>query len=116
MEIKRLVPGSRMSQCVIAGGMVYLAGQVADNTSEGVEAQTDNILAKIDSLLAQAGADKSRIVSATIYLPDIGTFADMNKAWDRWVAPGATPARATVEARLASAGYRVEIQIVAALA
>jgi enamine deaminase RidA (YjgF/YER057c/UK114 family) len=115
MEVKRLVPGPRMSQCVIAGGLVFLAGQVADDTAAGVEAQTDNVLAKIDALLAQAGSDKTRIVSATIYLPDIGTFADMNKAWDRWVAPGATPARATVEARLASAGYRVEIQVVAAL-
>jgi enamine deaminase RidA (YjgF/YER057c/UK114 family) len=112
--IERLQPGPRMSQAVIHAETVYLAGQVADDTSADVTGQTRQILAAIDRLLAAAGTDKTRILSATVYLADIGTFAEMNAAWDAWVPAGHTPARATVEARLAAAVYRVEIQVIAA--
>jgi enamine deaminase RidA (YjgF/YER057c/UK114 family) len=112
--IQRLHTGSRMSQAVVHGSTVYLAGQVAEDPSADVTEQTRQILAAIDALLAEAGTDKTRILSATIYLADIGTFAQMNRAWDAWVAPGHTPARATVEARLAAPQYKVEIQVVAA--
>jgi enamine deaminase RidA (YjgF/YER057c/UK114 family) len=112
--IQRLHVGRRMSQAVIHGNTVYLAGQVADDTSGGVAAQTRQVLAAIDRLLAEAGTDKTRLLSATIYLPDIGTFAEMNSAWDAWVPEGHTPARATVQAALAAPEYRVEIQVIAA--
>jgi enamine deaminase RidA (YjgF/YER057c/UK114 family) len=113
--IRRLHTGPRMSQAVIHGTTVYLAGQVADDPSQDVAGQTRQILASIDSLLDEAGADKTRILSATIYLADIGTFAQMNSVWDTWVPRDHTPARATVEAKLAAPVYKVEIQVVAAL-
>jgi enamine deaminase RidA (YjgF/YER057c/UK114 family) len=112
--IERLQPGPRMSQAVIHGDTVYLAGQVADDTSADVTGQTRQILAAIDRLLAAAGTDKTKILSATVYLADVGTFAEMNAAWDAWVPAGHTPARATVEAKLAAAVYQVEIQVIAA--
>lgn len=114
MSIQRFHSGPRMSQMVVHNGTVYLAGQVADDTSGGVEEQTRQVLKQIDALLAEAGTDKSRILSATIYLVDIATFADMNKAWEAWVDTANTPARATVEAKLAAPKYLVEIQVVAA--
>ncbi len=113
--IKRLETGPRMSQAVIHGQTVYLAGQVADDTSADVAGQTRQVLASIDRLLAAAGTDKSRILAATVYLADIATFQAMNSAWDAWVAPGHAPARATVEAALATPAYRVEIVVTAAL-
>jgi enamine deaminase RidA (YjgF/YER057c/UK114 family) len=113
--IKRLESGPRMSQAVVHGNTVYLAGQVADDPSVDVAGQTRQILASIDKLLAAAGSDKSRILSATIYLANIGTFAQMNAEWDAWVPQGHTPARATVEARLAAPQYKVEIQVTAAV-
>jgi len=113
--IQRLHTGPRMSQAVIHGKTVYLAGQVADDPSQDVPGQTRQILAAIDRLLAEAGTDKTRILSATIYLASIGTFAQMNSVWDTWVPQGHTPARATVEARLAAPQYTVEIQVIAAL-
>ncbi|HET9693602.1 MAG TPA: RidA family protein [Steroidobacteraceae bacterium] len=112
--IERLHSGPRMSQAVIHGDTVYLAGQVATDPATDVAGQTRQVLATIDALLAEAGTDKTRIVSANIYLADIGTFAQMNAVWDSWVPAGHTPARATVEARLASPVYKVEIQVVAA--
>jgi enamine deaminase RidA (YjgF/YER057c/UK114 family) len=112
--IQRLHTGPRMSQAVIHGGTVYLAGQVADDASQDVAGQTRQVLASIDRLLDEAGADKTGILSATIYLADIGTFAQMNSAWDAWVPQGHTPARATVEAQLAAPAYKVEIQVIAA--
>lgn len=112
--IQRLHTGPRMSQAVIHGNTVYLAGQVADDPSQDVPGQTRQILAAIDRLLAEAGTDKTRILSATIYLADIGTFAQMNSVWDTWVPQGHTPARATVEAKLAAPQYTVEIQVIAA--
>ena len=102
--IDRLQPGPRMSQAVIHGNTVYLAGQVATDPAQDVAGQTRQILDSIDHLLASAGSDKTRILSATIYLADIATFAQMNAVWDAWVPQGHTPARATVEARLAGTG------------
>ena len=114
--IKRLESGPRMSQAVVHGNTVYLAGQVADDPSMDVAGQTRQILASIDKLLAAAGSDKTRILSATIYLAEISTFAQMNAEWDAWVPQqGHTPARATVEARLAAPQYKVEIQVIAAV-
>jgi enamine deaminase RidA (YjgF/YER057c/UK114 family) len=113
--IKRLEVGKRMSQAVVHGSTVYLAGQVAEDTKADVTGQTRQVLATIDRLLAAAGSDKSKILAATVYLADIGTFQAMNAAWDAWAAPGHTPARATVEAALAAPEYRVEIVVIAAL-
>jgi enamine deaminase RidA (YjgF/YER057c/UK114 family) len=113
--IKRLESGPRMSQAVIANGFVYLAGQVAKDPTASVEGQTRQVLGEIDRLLAAAGTRKERILSATIYLADLSTFADMNRAWEGWVPAEAKPARATVEARLVAPEYRVEIQVIALL-
>ena len=112
--IERLHTGPRMSQAVIHGDTVYLAGQVAENPNQDVAGQTQQILASIDRLLAECGTDKSAILSATVYLADIGAFGQMNAVWDTWVPQGHTPARATVQARLAAPQYTVEIQVVAA--
>ena len=102
MTIKRIKPGPRMSQAVVHGNVVYLAGQVCpDGGATTVAAQAKVILGQIDSLLAEAGSNKRNLLSANIWLKDIGTFNEMNEVWDKWVAPGSTPARATVEARLA---------------
>ena len=113
--IQRLQAGPRMSQAVIHGNLVYLAGQVADDPSQDVPGQTRQVLDSIDRLLAEAGSDKTRILTATIYLADIATFPQMNLVWDTWVPQGHTPARATVEAKLAAPAYKVEIQVIAAL-
>ena len=113
MTIQRIDAGSRMSQAVIHGDTVYLAGQVGA-PGEGVTAQTEAVLASIESLLARTGSDKSRILSATIWLADMADFAEMNAVWDRWIDGKDPPARATGEARLATPDYRVEIIVVAA--
>jgi enamine deaminase RidA (YjgF/YER057c/UK114 family) len=116
MSIKRFDVGSRMSQAVAHGNTVYVAGQVARNAPNGsVTDQTKDILAIIDRLLAQAGSDKSKLLSANVWLADIATFNEMNAVWDAWVAPGSTPCRACVESRLASPQYNVEIMVTAAL-
>jgi enamine deaminase RidA (YjgF/YER057c/UK114 family) len=107
--------GPRMSQAVVAGGLVYLAGQVASDPVPDVGEQTKQILAQIDALLAQAGSGKDHIVSTSIWLSDVSTFQAMNAVWDQWVVPGRTPARATVEAKLALPQYLVEIAVVAAV-
>lgn len=117
MSIKRLHTGPRMSQAVIHGDTIYLAGQVADQAKgRSVAEQTKEILATIDRLLAEAGSDKTKLLSTTIYLADMATFAEMNGVWDAWVPAGAAPARATVEAKLAAAPYTVEIACIAAKA
>ena len=115
MQLTRIDSGPRLAQAVLAHGFVFLAGQVAEDSSRDVAGQTRQILDRIDQLLAQAGTDKSGLVSVTIYLADIGEFGAMNVVWDRWVHPAAKPARATVEARLATPAYRVEIQAIDAL-
>ena len=115
MSIERKEVGPRMNQIVIHGNTVYLAGTVAHaNAGKGVTEQTREILATIDRHLKEAGTDKSKLLSANIWLADMATFAEMNAVWDAWVAPGHTPARATVEAKLASPQYKVEIMVVAA--
>ena len=115
MSIKRIGQGPRMSQAVVHGDTVYLAGQVANKTAgASVEEQTSEILATIDALLAEAGSDKTKVLSATIYIVDMATFGEMNKVWDAWVPQGHTPARATVEAKLAAPPYKVEIAVIAA--
>ena len=116
MSIKRFDVGSRMSQAVVHGNTVYLAGQVTRNAAGGsVAEQTKDILAVIDGLLAKAGSDKSKLLSTNIWLADIATFDEMNKVWDAWVAPGNPPCRACVEAKLAAPQYTVEIMVTAAL-
>jgi len=104
-----------MSKVVVNGNTVYLAGIVADNPKgKSVTEQTKNILKQIEGFLEKAGTDKSKLLSANIWITDMANFAEMNAVWDAWVAPGNTPARATVEAKLASPDYKVEIMIVAA--
>jgi len=114
MSIQRFETGPRMSQAVVHGNTVYLAGVVADDTNLDTAGQTKQVLAKIDALLAKAGTDKSKILSAVIYITDMKNFGDMNKVWDGWVSAGNTPARATVQAQLAAPPYKVEIMVVAA--
>lgn len=114
-DIRRIEPGARMSEAVIHAGKVYTCGIVADAAmGKSVYEQTKDILQQIDSLLKQAGSDKTRILKANIWLTDISTFDQMNKAWDAWVVAGKTPARATVESKLAAPGYDVEIMVEAA--
>ncbi|WP_312144978.1 RidA family protein [Brevundimonas sp.] len=112
--ITRIQPGARMSEAVIHGNTVYLAGQVGE-PGDDVTAQTGTTLAEIDALLAQAGTDKSKILMATIWLADIADFEAMNAVWDAWVDPANPPARATSEARLATPDYLVEIIVTAAI-
>jgi enamine deaminase RidA (YjgF/YER057c/UK114 family) len=115
MTIQRHNVGKRLSEIVVHNNTVYLAGEVPDDTSADITTQTRQVLAKIDRLLAQVGSDKTRLVSAQIFIADMADFAGMNTAWEAWVAPGQTPARATIEAKLANPGYKVEIMCVAAL-
>ena len=116
MPVERMQVGPRMSQAVIHNQTVYLAGQVASGApGASVTEQTKDILARVETLLAAAKSDKTKIISATIWLTDMSTFAEMNSVWDAWVVPGRTPARATVVSpQLASPEYKIEIAIVAA--
>lgn len=115
MSIERHDVGPRMSKCVVHGNTVYLAGIVAnDPKGKSVAAQTKDIVGQIDGFLAKAGTDKSKLLTANIWISDMGAFAEMNAVWDAWVSPGNTPARATVEAKLATPDYKVEIMVVAA--
>lgn len=113
MTITRIDAGARMSQAVIHGDTVYLAGQVGA-PGESVTKQTQAILEQIEQLLARAGSEKAKILSATIWLADMADFAEMNAVWDNWVAGRDAPARATGEAKLAAPDYKVEIIIIAA--
>jgi enamine deaminase RidA (YjgF/YER057c/UK114 family) len=115
MSITRHGAAARMSQAVVHAGTVYLAGQVASDTSVGVAGQTEQILAKIDAQLAAAGTDKSKVLSAQLWITDMANFNEMNAVWDAWIAPGEAPARACVEATLAAPQYRVEIMVIAAV-
>lgn len=115
MTIERVHTNQRMSQIIKHGGLVYLAGQVASGApGASVREQTRDILARIDGLLAEAGTDKSRVLTATIWLTDIGTFDEMNAVWDAWLPERCAPARACVEARLAASHYTVEVMVTAA--
>ncbi len=114
MTIKRFHVGKRLSEMAIHNGTIYLAGQVANDSAQDISGQTLQVLASIDKLLGEAGSDKSRILSATIYIADMANFPAMNAIWDAWVPQGNTPPRATVEAKLANPAYKVEIQVIAA--
>jgi enamine deaminase RidA (YjgF/YER057c/UK114 family) len=114
-DVRRIDPGPRMSEASVHGGRVYLSGMIPEDTSLDVTGQVKQALAEIDALLRKGGSDKSRILSAVIWLADIGDFAAMNTVWDAWVAPGQAPARATVQARLNDPKMKVEIMVVAAL-
>ena len=116
MSITRIQTNNRMSQCVIHGDTVYTAGQVAQTAGgESVTRQTEVILAQIDALLAEAGTDKTKILSATIWINTMDDFAEMNAVWDAWVPEGEAPCRACVESpRLASPDFTVEIGVIAA--
>ena len=115
MNIARHHTGARMSQMVIHGDTIYLAGQVASDTTADITTQTQQVLDKIDALLAEAGSDKSKILTSQIWLANIAHFRQMNSVWDAWVAEGNTPARACIEARLATPDYLVEVGVIAAL-
>ena len=113
--IKYYQSGPRMSQAVAYGGMVHIAGQVANDRKAGIEGQTRDVLAKIEALLAEAGTNKSKLVAVNIFLPQICDFERMNRIYDAWVDPERLPARACVEARLADPDLRIEITAVAAV-
>lgn len=113
-DIKRIGVGPRMSEAACYNGIVWLAGQVG-KPGGSVAQQTADCLAEVDRILAEAGTDKTRILSVQIWLADIATFSEMNAVWDGWVPAGHTPARATGEAKLATPDYLVEIIVTAAL-
>ncbi len=115
MSITRMETGPRMSRIVTHNGTVYLCGQVADNTEDPIGPQTENMLAKVDALLAQAGSSREHLLSATVYIRDMKDFDGMNAVWDAWVPEGHAPARACVEARMARPDILVEVSVVAAL-
>lgn len=113
-RIERINPGKRLSDAVVHGSTIYLAGQVASDPGADIKGQARDILAQIDRLLGGLGSSKQRLLSATIYLADMADFAAMNEVWDGWAPRGNLPARATVEAKLAKPEYRIEIQAIAA--
>ena len=115
MTIRRLQPEGRLAGAVMHGNTVYLAGQVADDPTQDAEAQTADVLRQIDALLAEAGTDKSRLLSCQIFLREMADFPAMNRAWDAWFDRANPPARATVQAQLADPSWRVEITGIAAL-
>ena len=115
MTIQRYHVAHRLSEMVVHDGTVYLAGQVAADMTRDIIGQTEQVLASIDRLLGEAGSDKTKILSAQIFLPDMGDFAAMNSVWERWVVPGHTPARATLEAKLANPAYKIEVMVIAAV-
>ncbi|MEX3955206.1 enamine deaminase RidA (YjgF/YER057c/UK114 family) [Trinickia symbiotica] len=114
MAVIRHHVGKRLSEIAIHNGTVYLAGQIAEDTTQDITGQTREVLGHIDRLLGEANSDKSLLLSVQIYLSDMENFGGMNAVWDEWVAPGATPPRATVEAKLANPECLVEVVVVAA--
>ncbi|MXR38299.1 RidA family protein [Craterilacuibacter sinensis] len=113
MSLYRHKAGARLAEAVVSNGLIFMAGQVPENVDADAEAQTANVLAQIDTLLAELDSSKAKLVDATIYLADLADYDAMNAAWDAWVIPGQTPARATVQAKLANPAWKVEIKIVA---
>src|SRR3990167_3098237 len=114
-DLRRIDPGPRLCEATIYGDRMYLSGMIPEDTAQDTTGQVKQALAEIDSLLAKGGSDKTKILSAVIWLGDIGDFAAMNKVWDAWVVPGQTPARDTVQARLNAPAMKVEIMVVAAI-
>lgn len=115
MSIQRYETGARMSRAVVHNNTVYLCGQVAEDRTANMTEQTRTMLAKVDALLASVGSDREHLLSATIYVKDMSLFAEMNAVWDNWVPAGHAPARACVEAKMASPELLVEISVVAAI-
>ena len=115
MDIRRIEPGPYLSRAVVCGGFVFVAGLTADDRKQDVSGQTAQILAKIDRTLAEAGTDKTRLLSTNIWLKDIKDWASMNKVWTPWIDKANPPARATVQAEMAGPGILVEIMVTAAL-
>lgn len=113
--IQRFEIGPRLSEMAVHNGTIYLAGQVPEDISVNIQGQTRQVLESIDALLAQAGSDKSKILHAQIFLPDLGDFAAMNEVWETWVVPGHTPTRATVQAALANPKWKIEVVVTAAV-
>jgi enamine deaminase RidA (YjgF/YER057c/UK114 family) len=114
-DIRRIDCGPRMSEAVVMGNRIYCSGMIPEDTSLDIAGQVKQALGEIDSLLGKGGSDKTKILTATIWLADIGDFAAMNAVWDAWVVAGRTPARATVEAKLSDPRMKVEIMVVAAI-
>jgi len=114
MTIQRFHVGKTLSEIAVHGNTIYLAGQIAEDTTHGIEGQTREVLGHIDRLLAEAGSDKTQILMCQIFLADIKDFAGMNSAWNEWVAEGHAPPRATVEAKLAKTEWLVEMVVTAA--
>ena len=114
-SIQRFDVGPRMSEMAVHNGVAYLAGQVAGDAAQDIRGQTRQVLAAIDALLARAGSDKSKILRAQIFLADLTDFAAMNAVWEAWVVPGHTPPRATVQATLAKAQWKIEVVVTAAV-
>jgi len=114
LTIQRIHAGPRMSSAVIHGDTLYVSGHVAENTAADVAGQTGEILSRIENVLADGGSDKSKLLSATVWLSDIAAYDEMNEVWDAWVVAGNPPARACVESKLAGPGYKVEIAVIAA--
>ncbi len=114
MTIQRLHVGLTLSEVAIHRGTIYLAGQVADDTTQDIAGQTREVLGHVDRLLQEAGSDRSRILMCQIFLPDLGDFDAMNAVWNDWVTPGQTPPRATVQAGLANPAWRIEVVVTAA--
>ncbi|ABA48444.1 putative endoribonuclease L-PSP [Burkholderia pseudomallei 406e] len=114
MAVTRHHVGPRLSEIAIHNGTVYLAGQIAEDTAQDIKGQTREVLAHVDRLLAEANSDKAHLLSVQIFISDMANFPGMNEVWDAWVAQGATPPRATVEAKLANPACLVEVVVVAA--
>ena len=114
MAIERLHIGKRLSEVAVHGNTIYLAGQVAEDSGQDISGQTRQVLAAIDKLLGESGSDKTKLLQVTIFIADIQDFSGMNAVWDEWVVAGATPPRATVEAKLAKPEWKVEMLVVAA--
>ena len=113
MCIQRHITNQRLSEAVVANGFIFLAGQVPTIDTPDAEAQTVDVLKQIDSLLAELGSDKSKILEATIYLTDLANYDALNRAWDAWVPAGHAPARACVKADIANPNWLVEIKLTA---
>lgn len=115
MGLQRFHVGTRYCEYVIHNNTVYLSGQVPDDTSQDIAGQTRQVLDYIDHWLTEAGSNRGRIISATIYLADLADYDGMNAVWDAWLPQGGAPARATVQAKLAKPDWKVEIQVIAAV-
>ena len=115
MTIRRIAEEARLSGAVVGGGLIWLAGQIADDTTLDTEGQTADILRQIDALLAEAGTDKRNLLQVHIFIQDFADFAGMNRAWDAWIDRDHLPARATVQAKLADPNWRIEVTGVAAI-